>query len=121
MNCVVCGKYTTLEVYDKSTGKTEPSCLEHSGRVFEFGSCVLTDLSMADLDRQFRETALTMSTEDTEGLDIELLDRLDTTLKLIDMLLIDHKRAIHCGVADKIEEASSILADVYQEVGGEVI
>jgi len=37
------------------------------------------------------------------------------------MDLIDHKRAVHYGVTDKIEEASSILADVYQEVGGKVI
>jgi len=116
MNCTVWGKHTTSEVYDKSTGKTEPSCLEHSGRVFEFGSDHLKELN-----NKSRDTVLMMSTEDTEGLDLELLDRLDTTLKLIDMLLIDHKRAIHYGVADKIEEVSSILADVYQEVGGKVV
>jgi len=57
MNCVVCGKHTTLEVYDKSTGKTELVCLEHSGRVFEFGSDYLKEL-----ESRFRDAVLMMST-----------------------------------------------------------
>jgi len=56
-----------------------------------------------------------------EGMDIEFLDRLNTVLMLMDDLLIDHDSAVFYGVNDKINEASDILAQVYQDVGCKVV
>jgi len=56
-----------------------------------------------------------------EGMYVEFLDRLNTVLMLMDDLLIDHDSAVFYGVNDKINEASDILAQVYQYVGCKVV
>jgi len=56
-----------------------------------------------------------------EDMDVEFLDRLNTVLMLMDDLLVDHDSAVFYDVNDKINEASDILAQVYQAVGCKIV